>query len=115
MVRFYKIWSERIKLGRFSARCSVIASVELPDIQKHNNKKIEGIQCFFLNWKATIAIGRISALHLNAHLRPLIFFLFVSWLWVDANEVVTLIALRRLVSQNISPHEVSHDEILCAG
>jgi hypothetical protein len=76
---------------------------------------LQGLEARILDRKSSIAITLVSTLHLDANLRFLALAGLVSWVRVNTDEVVALIVWWSLVREDVSPHEMTHDEKLGAG
>ena len=88
------------------------ASSVLSYVEEYDNKEVECIETFFFNGKPTVAVGGVAALHLNSYLGLLTSSGHMSRVWVYADQVVALVIHRGLVGEDVSPHQVAHDQIL---
>src|SRR5206468_3658856 len=94
------------------ARSAVVFPEELADVQEHYDQKVEGFEAGLFDRKSSVAIGGVSALHLNSHLRKLVFVWPMAGVGMNADQVVALVVLRGRVGEDDSAHEVAHDEVL---
>lgn len=96
-----------VELGIAASLPGWTLSIEVADVEEGNDQEVEGWEGARLDRKGTIAVRLIAALDLNAHGLD-----GAARVRVDADQVVTFVVRWRLVSENISSHEVADDEKL---
>src|SRR5438067_4016324 len=88
---------------------SASATKEVAHVQECDDEVIEGVDGACLHGKSAAVICSQAALHLHTDLsrNP-------TWIGMNADEIVALVIRRRLVRKDVAPHEIAHDEMLCA-
>ena len=87
---------QRVELRLLLAGSAVVFSEELTNVQEGHDQEVEGIETGFLHRKATVAVGGISAFHLNPNLSHFVAFGLVPGIRVNADQVVSLVVRRCL-------------------
>jgi len=90
----------------------IVLSKELANVQERHDQEVKCFKAGFFDGKAPVAIGGVPALHLNSHLRQFVLSWPMSWVGVNADQVVAFIVWWGLVGKDVPPHEVAHDEKL---
>lgn len=101
---------QSVELGVASAVTAGAAVKEVADVQEGNNDKVERSEADVFHGECTIAIALISTLYLNPDLSLLAISGLMSWIRVDANQVVAFVIWWGFVGQDVSSHEMAHDE-----
>lgn len=96
-----------VELGIAASLPSWTLPVEVADVEERNDEEVEGCEGARLYRKGTIAVRLIATLDLNAHGLD-----GAARVRVDADQVVAFVIRWRLVSENISSHQVADDEKL---
>jgi hypothetical protein len=108
-------WLEPMLLPFTLAGRAVVAAEELVNVQERHDPEVEGIQARPLDRKATVATRGVQAFQLDSDLGQFVKLWVVPRFGVDANKVVALVVRRGLVSQDVPPLQVAHDEELRTG
>lgn len=81
-------------------------AIIIAQILEDNNQVIETVERLRFDWKASITICLVSAFYLNANL-----FGNLAWIGVNTNQIVSFVARRCFIRQNISTHKATHYRI----
>ena len=93
--------------GPFLDHARLMLAEEVPHVDEDTDQVVERREGASLHRKASVAIGSEPTLYLHSDLAGI-----HSRVGVDADEVVALVVGRRLVGEDVPPHEMAHDEIL---
>ena len=114
MMQSDKLVGQRVELWFLPAYGSVVPSVELTDVQKGDNQEVECIETRFLDWKPTVAVASVSTFDLDPDLSNLARAGLMPRIGMDTNQIVAFVVGRCFVCQDVSAHEIPHDQILGA-
>jgi hypothetical protein len=106
---------QSIELGFLFAGGSIVAVVELANIQEGDDQKVESVQTGFLHGKPSVAVGSIAAFDLDPDLRQLVFACPVAGIGVNADQIIPLVVGGGFVGEDVPPHQVTHHQRLRPG
>ena len=112
MMQSDELVGQSVELWILPADGSVVPSVELTDVQKGDNQEVECIETRFLDWKPTVAVASVSTFDLDPDLSNLTRGGLMPRIGMDTNQIVAFVVGRCFVCQDVSAHEVPHDQIL---
>ena len=112
MMQSDKLVGQSVELWFLPTDGSVVPSVELTDIQKGDYQEVEGIETRFLDWKPTVAVASVSTFDLDPDLSNLARAGLMPRIGMDTNQIVAFVVWGGFVRQDVSAHEVPHDQIL---
>jgi hypothetical protein len=114
MMQSDELVGQSVELWILPADGSVVPSVELTDVQKGDNQEVECIETRFLDWKPTVAVASVSTFDLDPDLSNLTRAGLMPRIGMDTNQIVAFVVGRCFVCQDVSAHEIPHDQILGA-
>jgi hypothetical protein len=114
MMQSDELVGQSVELWILPADGSVVPSVELTDVQKGDNQEVECIETRFLDGKPTVAVASVSTFDLDPDLSNLARAGLMPRIGMDTNQIVAFVVGRCFVCQDVSAHEIPHDQILGA-
>ena len=93
----------------FASFVTMAFAQEIANVQIRNDQIVECAEGSCFDWETATVIRSQATFDLNANLSR-----HLSWIGVNANEIVALVVRGRFVREDVPSHQVPHNEIFSA-